>query len=270
MVDVMSKIWLIAHNTFRETMRRKVLFLALLVFVLGLVQICLSLRLLQLANNAGEAQIAARLRVLFPSYFMYLWQQLGSILAIFLGAMGASHEIAAKTIVHVLSRPIGRTQYLIGRWLGLTIFLWLLEALGIGLALLVAEFFGVAHTPMLWLLCASFFVSTMLYSGLSLSLNTWLPSVPAGIGAFFVMQMAGSSYGAQNDPNQFVRLLAVGEYYLFPATMPVNLISSSFGSGMLSPDYGLYAQVLLENVFFAGVAFAIGCMVFSRRELPMR
>ncbi len=52
--------------------------------------------------------------------------------------------------------------------------------------------------------------------------------------------------------------------------MPANLISDSFSKQMLHPRNALYLAVMGENAAYAVAVFAIGCIVFSRRELRLR
>jgi hypothetical protein len=141
---------------------------------------------------------------------------------------------------------------------------------GILAALLISYFFEVHVSPVFWVLCASEFITSLLFSGLSLSLNTVLSPIPAGIFAFMIQMLPVMVGNEIKSPNWYERLPALGAYYFAPAQMPIRLVNQTFDMDLLHPDYGLYCQVLGENFLYAMVVFVIACAVFSRREIPMR
>ena len=73
-----------------------------------------------------------------------------------------------------------------------------------------------------------------------------------------------------HNPTWILRILSNAGYYLCPAQMPANLLGESFSKELLHPEYGLYLGVLTENLLYAAAAFAVGCLILSRRELRLR
>jgi ABC-type Na+ efflux pump permease subunit len=69
---------------------------------------------------------------------------LGLLVTLLVGASLVAKEIERRTIYSLLSRPIARPQYLIGKWIGMTLALWAVAAaLGLSLwVLLLARGFG--------------------------------------------------------------------------------------------------------------------------------
>jgi len=266
----MTKIRAIALTLLQDTLRRKVLYLALFALVLVMVSIGRQMVVLQMAKEANEPAYIIQLRTRLPEQVIRLWCNTTLFLAVFLGATGASSEIAAKTIVNVFSRPVERSCYLAGRWIGLLCFLWIFQLMGILVALLVAYYFEVPISPVFWLLSASMLILPLLYSGLSLSLNVVLPPLLAGTGAFLLQFLPSMAEKTIKNPELIVHLPAAAVYYAAPAQMPVDLVHQSFNLELLHPDYALYCQVLGENLLYAVVVFVIAGVVFARRELPMR
>jgi ABC-type transport system involved in multi-copper enzyme maturation permease subunit len=198
------------------------------------------------------------------------WQVAVGALALYLGAIGLSSEVAGKTLVHVLSRPVDAATYLTGRWLGTLGFLWSFQALGIAFAAVVTYAFHVPHTPSLWLACASMFVEAFFFSGVSLGLSVVMPPMAAGVIAFFLTILPSMVENTLKHPTWITRALSYVAYYIGPATMPVDLTGQSFNKEVLHPAYGLYGRVLGENLLYAIAVFAIGCAVFARREMRQR
>lgn len=113
----------IARNTFREVTRDRVL--AGLV-VAGLAVLALTQVATPLALGEGR-----RLTVDLGLSAISL---LGVLLVLLVGTSLVAKEIERRTVYNLLSRPIGRPSYLVGKWLGLSAALWVV-AIVLGLAL---------------------------------------------------------------------------------------------------------------------------------------
>ncbi|HKQ58655.1 MAG TPA: ABC transporter permease subunit [Candidatus Eisenbacteria bacterium] len=116
-------VGVIARNTFREATRDRVLAG---VVIAGVVLIVSTQALGPLALGEGT-----RLTVDLGLSAISL---LGLLIVLLVGTSLVAKEIERRTIYNLLSRPIGRPAYLIGKWLGLTSALWVVAA-ALGLAL---------------------------------------------------------------------------------------------------------------------------------------
>ena len=106
------KIAAIAINTFREAVRDKVLY-SLLFFALGLIAASVALNRLAIGQ---QARIITDLGLASISIF-------GTLIAIFVGIGLVSKEIERRTIFTILSKPVGRGRFLLGKYLGLILTL---------------------------------------------------------------------------------------------------------------------------------------------------
>ncbi len=119
----MKAILVIAVNTYREVVRDKILY-GILVFALLLIGVSLVLGGLSFTE---QARISAN--------FGFSGMQLSaSILAIFIGSTLVAREIEKQTILTLLARPLTRSQFLVGKFLGLGLVIATVMA---GLALVV-------------------------------------------------------------------------------------------------------------------------------------
>jgi ABC-type transport system involved in multi-copper enzyme maturation permease subunit len=266
----MPKIRAVATTAFQETLRRKVLYVVLVLMVLtGLITIASTVAL-RLATESGEAEMGDAIRSGVVASVLQMWSGAAVFLAVFLGAVGLSSETTARTIVSVLSRPIDRWAYLTGRWVGVLSFLWAFQLAGVLITLGLTLVLHAKFAPTLWLGLVGLFVNSTLLSGVSLGLSVVTPPILAGIVAFLLPSLPSLADVFIKIPRWFARGPAFVAYYLAPAKMPVNLIGDSFKSEIIHPTYGLYSRVLVENLLYALVVFAIGCAIFSRRELKLR
>jgi ABC-type transport system involved in multi-copper enzyme maturation permease subunit len=105
---------LIARNTFREATRDRVVAG---VVTAGIVVILATQALRGLALGEGF-RLTIDLGLTSISVF-------GLLIVLLVGTNLVAKEIERRTIYNLLSRPIGRPAYLVGKWLGLSGTLWL-------------------------------------------------------------------------------------------------------------------------------------------------
>jgi ABC-type transport system involved in multi-copper enzyme maturation permease subunit len=112
-----GRIWAIALNTFREAVRIRVLY-GILVVVIGIN--LLTVVLGQMATNE-EARVTRDVGLAGISLF-------GSLTAIFLGVFLLYTEVQRRTIHAIVSKPIERWEFVIGKYAGMGLVLSVLVA----------------------------------------------------------------------------------------------------------------------------------------------
>jgi Cu-processing system permease protein len=127
---MLSRILTIAFNTYREAVRARLL---LGVFALSLATSAYSLVVATLSLG-NEARVVADLGA--ASFSLY-----GVLVAIVLGSTSLHRELEYKTIFPILSRPIRRWEYLIGKYFGavLTVFVFVAIEMAAVLSMLAVE-----------------------------------------------------------------------------------------------------------------------------------
>lgn len=117
----LGRIWAIALNTFREAVRMRVLYgiigLVLLVNVVGLLMTEMNLR--------EQTRMMRDVAVSSISLF-------GSLIAIFLGVVLLYVEVQRRTIHSIISKPIERWEFVVGKYAGMALVLTVLAAFFIG------------------------------------------------------------------------------------------------------------------------------------------
>ncbi|UXE60748.1 MAG: ABC transporter permease [Woronichinia naegeliana WA131] len=103
------RIWAIAANGFREVIRDRILY------VIGFFAIlmALALRLLPEISVGADGKIFLDLGLAATSL-------LGAIIAIFVGTGLINKEIEKRTVLVLIPKPISRTEFIIGKHLGLS------------------------------------------------------------------------------------------------------------------------------------------------------
>jgi Cu-processing system permease protein len=117
-VGSMGRIWAIALNTFREAARIRVLY--------GVVILVLASNLLALVLGEmsiyEEQRVARDVGLAGISFF-------GSLTAIFLGVFLLYGEVQRRTVHSIVSKPIQRWEFVVGKYLGMALVLTVLVAL---------------------------------------------------------------------------------------------------------------------------------------------
>jgi ABC-type transport system involved in multi-copper enzyme maturation permease subunit len=190
----------IASITIREASRRK-LMLALLLVTL-LVILATSWLFSRIPSLCGDNSCSTRLdtpavRVLTSQLLilvMFVFSFVLALSAVFMTAPAISGEIESGVVLAVLTRPLSRTDYLVGKWLGLSA----LVVLYIGGASLV-EFelvnIGTGYFPPHPFMFAAFLAGqTIVILTLAMLVSTRMAAMAGGIislGAFGASWMAG-------------------------------------------------------------------------------
>ncbi len=124
-----QRIWAIALNTFREAARIRVLY--------GIIVLVVASNLLALVMGEmsirEEARVARDVGLAGISLF-------GSLTAIFLGVFLLYSEVQRRTVHSIVSKPIERWEFVVGKYLGMALVLTVLVGLfGLAMALLLGS-----------------------------------------------------------------------------------------------------------------------------------
>lgn len=115
----MSKIWEIARFSFKEAVRKKVLAGAVLLMLAYLALYCYGLFKMSEVNNVPQ-------QLLLPQAFSLALFGAGflvTLLAVLIAAGSIAGELETGTIYAVLSKPLTKSQFLLGKFLGYALFL---------------------------------------------------------------------------------------------------------------------------------------------------
>ncbi len=158
-----SGLGAIALNTFRETVRDRILYaFVLFAFLFTLAGIIL-----------GSLSIGQNERIL-QDMGLAVISMIGGIIAIFLGTNLVYKEIDRRTIYLILTKPIARWQFVLGKYLGLSFCIFVVTGLmGIFLVgllavfgaevkalVLVAQAIGLIYLELLFVIAVATFFST--------------------------------------------------------------------------------------------------------------
>lgn len=250
------KVLSIALNTFRENLRDKLLY-NLLVF--ALLMIGSSLLLMRLTLGEFHRLL---LNVGLGSINIF-----GVLIAIFVGIGLVNKEIEKKTIYTIVSKPVARYQFLIGKYLGLTLTLFVNTLIMAGGLLLVLFAQGVPIESMLFKALGLIFMEFMVITAVALLCSTFTSATLSAIftlATYVIGHLTADLKAFGEKMDEGMRAVVTGLYYILPNLERFNLkgnvihhIEVSGTDLLLIVMYGLtYVAFLLMSA----------SIIFQRRD----
>lgn len=114
----LGRIWVIASNVFRETIRDRILYLV------GLFAVVFLLALLLLPSVAASTEDKILLDVGLAGITL-----IGLVVSVFVGTGLINKEIEKRTVLVLLAKPVSRSEFILGKHIGLTAVIAVLLAL---------------------------------------------------------------------------------------------------------------------------------------------
>jgi ABC-type transport system involved in multi-copper enzyme maturation permease subunit len=262
------KIRAIALNTFSGLLRDKIviLFCTGCLCVLGLMLASLlTLRNLRGTQNAEMMQLAVL--PLIASMMQFI-SGFGSLLAAWAASDVVAAEMRSGTVLAVLARPVRRWEFLLGKFLGVQLMMFIFVLLMLGLNYLLAWIGGAAIQTSPWVLVVYPMVRYMIYSALGVLLVTVMHPIVAFCVVLVAMIAAGLA--APGNPQTFMPdWLRTGLYYVLPSG---NLLSETrfltvTRATLRAALWSDHATALVYGLDYALVCFLLAAWIFHSRSL---
>jgi ABC-type transport system involved in multi-copper enzyme maturation permease subunit len=258
-----SRLWrirAIARNAFREAVRDRVLY-NLVLFVLLLTAASIFVGEL---SGGQERKVIVDLGLSAMLLF-------GVFIAIFVGVGLVYKEIERRTIYAVFSKPVGRGEFLVGKYLGLCLTLLvnvLVMAVGVSFALLYVSCGWDPLIPTIWPAVLLIYIELMLLTAVALLFSSFSSPALSALLTFMVFIIGHFSGDlkalAASMGSTSARWLFDALYYLLP-----NLSNYSFitpAAHGRAPAAGFVLAAGLYALVYIVVILTAATLVFSRRN----
>lgn len=255
-----SRVAAITLNTFREAIRDRVLY-NLVVFVLLLVA---SAPLFGTISIDIEKLVLVNVGLSSISFF-------GVVIAILVGVGLVSKEIEKKTLYTILSRPVRRWEFIVGKYFGLVMTLVVNAALmtaGFYLALLIT-----AHKltrPDAGLLIAVYFIilSLLMMTAITLLFSSFSTPVFSAIFSFALFVIGNfsddlRSFAARSQG--VLRGIATAIAYAAPNFTSLNVIAQVAHGRPVDGNLILFNS--LYALLYSAALISTAVIIFERRNL---
>lgn len=269
----MSGIISLAYITFKEGIRNRALFG---IFIMALVAFTLTVTLTDLFMR-DIVRVAASLSLSTISFS-------GLLMVVFIGTNLLSKDIDKRTIYMVISRPISRAEYIVGKFLGLcllvaasVLFLGLVSSLPVYFTGLSYQnpnsifnwniyFLSIIFIALKLMLIASviiFFSSITSTSFISLILT--IATYIIGSTNEVVKGLLDSKMEGVEISSLMARVIKF-VYYVFPNLSAFDLKVQAVNGLSVASGYILWTSFYW--LFYVGIMVAAGSLLMMRREFP--
>ena len=270
--------WTIALFTWREGMRKKALVGFLILSLLVIFGSSFMTAFLGDTSIAGDIETDVQSKMI-KDICVSAISVFGILITIFISASVVPAEMENKVIYTVLSKPIRRYQYLLGKFIGVQMIVI------INLVLMSALFFvalyirqDVLPTLLLWSTLLTYFqfliVSSFTFAISCTSTSSVLPTI-AGLFIYItgnmteylkdVKERASDTGSAVND---LIGQLANGLYYVLPNLRAFDLRTQILYLQPNDPPVDVQIPNLIAlGLVYALVGYALALLFFHRREL---
>lgn len=253
----MSRILTIAMMAFTETVRDKILY-SILVFALAMIG---SSTVLVTLSVGGEGRIVKDLGLASITLF-------GLFIAVFIGINLVSREIERRTIFALLSKPVRRGEFLVGKFLGLGLTL----AVNIGVMaaglLVLAWLLEDRWTPGIFLAVGFTFLELLILTATAILFSTFSTPTLSAIYTLLVFVIGRLSADLMAFATQFggpsLKATAVCLYYLLPNLARFNLSGPVVNA--LPMDSGALMLTVVYGLAYAAAVLSLAIAVFQRRD----
>lgn len=253
----MNRIWAIIENTFKESLRQKILLL-LVIFSILLIVVSIFLEPFAL----GEAPRILR------DFGLAVSALFGVLVVIIIGSTLIHKDIEKRTIYTVITKPVRRSEIIIGKFLGLLLLIIILVCAMAVIQQLVIFFYESSFDFSLLIAIPFLILEIMILLGILLLFSSFSsPALSAIMGIlFFIIGHASPDLKLFADQVKIpaMKYLAYGFYYILPNLENFNLRIDLVHKLPLYPDQILFSVCygLIYTIFLIYLAI----IIFQRRE----
>jgi ABC-type transport system involved in multi-copper enzyme maturation permease subunit len=254
----MSRVFALATNTFREAVRDRVLY-SILIFSVGIIGLSLVLQEITVGDQEKVVRSVAQGGI----------DLMVSIIAMFLGVSLVWREVERKTIYTILSKPVPRWMFILGKYLGIVL------TLAVEIAILMVVYTALIGSQqampdtVVYMSAVMLLIELMLLTAWATLFSTYSSPVTAGgftIAVFVIGHLADDIWRfGQQAHSPAMRQASEVVYWLLP-NFEVMSIREHAVHNLPVPWEQVGGAAAYGLLYSAGV-LCLAMLVFSRRDL---
>ncbi len=251
------KIKAIALNTLKEAVRNKIFYLLIFFGVF----FSLSSKLVSLLTIGDSLKILKDIGLASITFFSVL-------IAIFTGINLVYKEIEKKTVFFILSKPVDRKDFIIGKFLGLALTVFIAITVMISIFSVFIFYFSGNFDPRLLLFFVYLFMEVLIIISVSILFSSFSTPILSSIFTI-VIYLIGHVIWTFNEfkyklTDPFQKYFAYLIYYIFPNLEKFNVKNIIVVNDPISIKIVL--STLAYGIFYVTAILLISIHVFKRRE----
>ena len=255
----MSRLWALCINTFREAVRDRVLH-SILFFAVGVVVFSLALKEVTIGDQAKVVRSIGQSGIDF----------FAAVIAMFLGISSIWKELEKKTIYTLLSKPIPRWMFLLGKYSGLmlTIFVEVILLASLySILMMIQQSFP---PPVFFASIALLLVELMLITAFSILFSSYSAPTTATafmLATFCIGHLADDIWLFSNTAETPVfQDIGAALYWVLPNFEALSIREAAI-HGHAVP-WGRVGYAILYGLSYTIAVLIAACSIFKRRDIP--
>ncbi|MAG31807.1 MAG: hypothetical protein CL908_13040 [Deltaproteobacteria bacterium] len=256
-MNSLLRVQAIAENTFREAIRNKLLYMLL------------GFGILMIASGVLLASLSyVEVDEILQDMGMSAIRFFGTGIAIFVGIGLVYNEVDRRTIFTILSKPVSRPEFLIGKWAGLVFTVWLqlfLMALAFGaVSWLAGAPLGVDHALAIAMIGLELMVLVAIATLFS-AFTTPMLAAFFSVGIWMIGHLSRDLHalGQQSD-QESVAMMASFVFRVVPDLEVFNkTLEAVHGLPIAAAEVG---QACIYALGYTASTLLLGSMIFGRRD----
>jgi len=256
----LSRVWVVATNVFKEVIRDRVLYL---VGLYAVIMFAAAALLPQVAANAQDKII---LDIGLAGIHL-----LALVVTVFVGTGLINKEIEKRTVLVLISKPVSRLEFVLGKHLGLSGVLVVLMA-SLSVIYFAVLLLNQIEFNWLSLLLAIFYslIEMMLLTAAALLFGVFTSSLLATLLTIGVYLMGHLSQDivalGQLTESAAFQQVTNGMYLILPDLERLNFRNEAVYGMTLLPSAAELTGHLLYGLLYTALLLTISVLIFTRRQ----
>ncbi|MEO0075316.1 MAG: ABC transporter permease [candidate division WOR-3 bacterium] len=251
------KISAIILNTFREAIRDKI-FIAIIIFSIIVMG---GARLIKPLTLGEEAKVIKDIGLNSITLFAVL-------IAILIGGRLVYKEIEKRTVYLILSRPIYRWQFIIGKYFGLMLVLFESILIMTGVFYLILLLLQIqANFYLLWAVILTFFELAVV-TAIAIFFSTFSTPITSSVFTFalyfighLTRDLKTLAAISKSAPTMIISDVL---YYILPNLSNFNIKAHVVHNALL--DYKVIFMTIIYAVVYSAFVLFVSCLIFNKKD----
>jgi ABC-type transport system involved in multi-copper enzyme maturation permease subunit len=193
----------------------------------------------------------------------------GTFIAIFVGVGLVSKEIEKRTVFAIFAKPVGRGEFIVGKYLGLCLTLAVnVGVMGVGVSLALVFVGGGSLAGTIWGTIVLIFLELSVTTAVAILFSSFSSPALSALLTFFVFVIGHFSASlrdlAVNLGSQTARYLLDAIYYVLPNLSHFSFVTNA-AHGEVPPTM-MVVEAAAYAVVFDVILMAATILIFSRRN----
>ncbi len=249
----------IALNTFKESIRNKILIGVLLFSVLIIISTMILVQLtigqwMKITVDIGMGAIS-----LF-----------GNLMAVFLGINLVAKEIERKTVYTIVSKPIKRYEFIISKYLGLTLTIFINVMLMLVILVFILRFYVKYDVPFIGTIQAFYLLilEFMIVSAIAIFFSTFstpIMSATFSLTIWFIGHLLSDlKFWSSKSESEAFKILINTIYYILPDLELLNLKSNI--AYQITADISYIFWVSAYSLLYSLSLLSVAILIFEKKD----